>query len=85
MVARNSRFYGDRVKRTCGSHSLILGGHQEQVGSYQIFVDEEFLNDNIDIGQHSVEFFYEGLDEMDQYDINGQTDNYFVQRIKQSN
>ena len=80
LLKRNSQLYNDRIKKSCGSHSIILGG--DQPGSYQIFVDEEYLQDNICLGQQYVETFYEGLNDIDQYDLGGSPDNFFVQRIR---
>lgn len=68
-MKRNHRLYtGGRVKQTCGSHSVFVGGHPSTPGTFPIYIDKEFLSDNITEGQHLVELIYEQLDDMDQYE-----------------
>ena len=83
IIERNRRLYGgDRVKRACTGHALIAGGHENQPGAYQIYVDDEFLYENIDEGKHFVETFYDGLDDIDQYDDGQDGDNFLIKRIR---
>ena len=42
--------YGQGIKKTCGSHSMFLGGAKDEPGAYEIYVDEEFLEENIEPG-----------------------------------
>ena len=59
-------------------------GRKQKLGSYEIYVDDEFLMDNIEPGQQYVETLLENLDEIDEYDL-GKEENFFVEDIKKKN
>ena len=52
---------------------------------YSIYSDPEFTDSNIDLGTQLVERFYEGLDELDQYELESNSDNYFIALLRQAN
>jgi hypothetical protein len=48
---------------------------------YEIYVDEEYLNDNIELGTINVENFYESLDQIDQYNL--PEGNFYIKSLYQ--
>lgn len=59
-------------------------GQSQKQGSYEIYVDNEFLSDNIEPGQQYVETLLESLNEIDEYNL-GKEENFFIDDIKKKN
>ena len=64
------------MSKTNGSNKKYLGKSK-----YQIYVDEEFLSENIELGTQVVESFYESLDQLDSYDL--PEGNFYLKDVEQ--